>query len=121
MNDSSDPKKMREDVAIHYFRLVDAADHAVLDLLSGDARMFLPKSGLAAGKDQTGAFVQGLGRGISKIERDIPGFTVPPSRNHVVIEGAVKGTTASGVDFPDRVSSFGLFRVARGESVRNSM
>ncbi|MFI6357997.1 nuclear transport factor 2 family protein [Streptomyces sp. NPDC050743] len=108
MNGSSDLKKTREEVAIHYFRLVDATDPAVLDLFTDDARMFFPKFGFAAGKDQIGTFAQGPGRGISKIEHDIPGFTVLSSGNHVAVE-AVKGTTASGVDFPDRVSSFGLF------------
>ncbi|GFN01174.1 hypothetical protein Sfulv_59840 [Streptomyces fulvorobeus] len=31
------------------------------------------------------------------------------SGSHVVVEGAEKGTTTSGVDFPDGVYSFGLF------------
>ncbi|GAB3974710.1 hypothetical protein GCM10029978_057000 [Actinoallomurus acanthiterrae] len=109
MHDSSDLQKAREESAINYFRLVDAADPAVLDLFTDDAQMFFPKFGFATGKDQIGAFAQGLGRGISAIEHDIPGFIVLSSGNYVVIEGAVKGTTTSGVAFPDGVSSFGLF------------
>ncbi|MFJ6902718.1 nuclear transport factor 2 family protein [Streptomyces griseoluteus] len=109
MNSSSDLGKIREEVAVNYFRLVDAADPAVLDLFTEDARMFFPKFGFATGKDQIGAFAQGLGRGISKIEHDIAGFTVLSSGNLVVIEGVVKGTTTSGVNFPDGVSSYGLF------------
>lgn len=40
MHDSSDLQKAREEAAINYFRLVDAADPAVLDLFTDDARMF---------------------------------------------------------------------------------
>lgn len=109
MNGRNDLQKRREEAAINYFRMVDAADPAVLDLFTENAQMFFPKFGFATGKGQIGAFAQGLGRGISAIEHDIAGFTVLSSGNYVVIEGAVKGTTASGVAFPDGVSTFGLF------------
>ncbi|MDX2642230.1 nuclear transport factor 2 family protein [Streptomyces sp. NBC_00510] len=109
MNGTSDLQRAREEAAVNYFRLVDAADPAVLDLFVDNARMFFPKFGFATGKDQIGAFAQGLGRGISAIEHDIPGFTVLSSGNYVVVEGSVKGTTTSGVAFPDGVSSYGLF------------
>ncbi|MGY5034075.1 nuclear transport factor 2 family protein [Streptomyces sp. 900116325] len=109
MNGGSELQEARQEAAINYFRLVDAGDPAVSDLFTDNAQMFFPKFGFATGKDQIGAFAQGLGRGISAIEHDIPGLTVLSSGNYVVIEGEVKGTTTSGVAFPDGVSSYGLF------------
>ena len=109
MNATSAILKRREETAINYFRMVDAGDPALIDLFTDDAHMFYPKLGIASGKAQIGAFAQGLGRGIASLEHDINGFTVLSSGNHVIVEGTEKGTTASGVDFPDGVSSFGLF------------
>lgn len=97
------------DVAVQYFRLVDSGDPSVIDLFTDDAQMFYPKFGYARGKEQIGAFARGLGRGISRLQHEIDGFTVITSGNYVVIEGAENGVTTSGVDFPDQTSSFGLF------------
>ncbi|MFI5841182.1 nuclear transport factor 2 family protein [Catenuloplanes sp. NPDC051500] len=102
-------QKRREEIAVDYFRMVDAGNPAVVDLFTEDARMFYPKFGIASGKAQIGAFAQGLGRGIASLEHEIDGFTVLSSGNYVIVEGAEKGTTTSGVNFPDGVSSFGLF------------
>ncbi|GAA3021452.1 nuclear transport factor 2 family protein [Streptomyces fulvorobeus] len=109
MNGHSDTRKRREEIAIRYFRMVDAGNPAVIDLFTEDARLFYPKFGLARGKEQIGAFAQGLARGIASLEHEIEDFTVLTSGSHVVVEGAEKGTTTSGVDFPDGVYSFGLF------------
>ncbi|MEU8836966.1 MULTISPECIES: nuclear transport factor 2 family protein [Streptomyces] len=109
MNGNRDLQKRREETVINYFRMVDAGNPAVIDIFTDDAQMFFPKFGIAIGKEQIGAFAQGFGRGISAIEHDIPGFTVLSSGNYVIVEGAVKGMTASGVAFPDGVSSYGLF------------
>ncbi|MEU6140236.1 nuclear transport factor 2 family protein [Streptomyces sp. NPDC047081] len=109
MSAVSDIQKRRQEIAISYFRMVDAGNPAVVDFFTEDARMFYPKFGIARGKAQIGAFTQGLARGIASLEHEIDGFTVLSSGNHVIVEGAEKGTTTSGVDFPDGVSSFGLF------------
>lgn len=109
MNGTGGIQKRREEIAIDYFRMVDAGDPAVIDIFTDDAQMFYPKFGIAIGKAQIGAFAQGLGRGIASLTHEIDGFTVLSSGNHVIIEGMERGTTASGVDFPDGVSSFGLF------------
>ena len=109
MNATSDIQKRREEIAVNYFRMVDAGHPAVVDFFTEDAQMFYPKFGIARGKAQIGAFAQGLGRGIASLEHLIEGFTVLSSGNYVIVEGAEKGTTPSGVDFPDGVSSFGLF------------
>ncbi|WP_328891669.1 MULTISPECIES: nuclear transport factor 2 family protein [unclassified Streptomyces] len=109
MNGNSDLQKRREEIVINYFRMVDAGNPAVIDIFTDDAQMFYPKFGFAVGKAQIGAFAQGLGRGIASLEHEIDGFTVLSSGNYVIVEGAENGTTTSGVDFPDGVSSFGLF------------
>lgn len=109
MNADSDIQKRREETAINYFRMVDAGNPAVIDVFTEDAHMFYPKFGIARGKAQIGAFAQGLGRGIASLKHEIEGFTVLTSGNHVIVEGVERGTTTSGVDFPDGVSSFGLF------------
>ncbi|MFJ8009530.1 nuclear transport factor 2 family protein [Streptomyces fagopyri] len=102
-------KETREEVAVRYFRLVDSADPAILDLFTDDAQMFFPKFGIAFGKDQIAAFAQGFAGQISSIQHDIPGLTVISSGNYVVTEGSVQGTTRSGAAFPDGKSSYGLF------------
>ncbi|MEU8951939.1 nuclear transport factor 2 family protein [Streptomyces sp. NPDC048489] len=102
-------QEAREEVAVRYFRLVDAADPAILDLFTDDAQMFFPKFGIATGKDQIAAFAQGFAREISSIQHDIPGLTVISSGNFVVTEGSVRGATGSGAAFPDGESSYGLF------------
>lgn len=109
VNAAIDIQKRREEIAINYFRMVDAGNPEVIDLFTEDARMFYPKFGIAKGKAQIGAFAQGLGRGVASLEHDIGGLTVLSSGDYVIVEGAEKGTTTSGVDFPDGVSSFGLF------------
>lgn len=109
MNATRDTQTRREEIVINYFRMVDAGDPALIDIFTEDAQMFYPKFGFASGKAQIGAFAQGLGRGITSLEHDIEGFTVLSSGNHVIVEGEERGTTTSGVDFPDGVSSFGLF------------
>ncbi|WP_413105500.1 nuclear transport factor 2 family protein [Streptomyces sp. Inha503] len=109
MNANSDIQKRREEIAINYFRMVDAGNSAVIDIFTEDAHMFYPKFGIARGKAQIGAFAQGLGRGIASLEHEIESFTVLSSGNYVIVEGAERGKTTSGVDFPDGVSSFGLF------------
>ncbi|MFG2481034.1 nuclear transport factor 2 family protein [Streptomyces fagopyri] len=102
-------QEKREEVAVRYFRLVDSADPAILDLFTDDAQMFFPKFGIATGKDQIAAFAQGFAGQISSIQHDIPGLTVISSGNYVVTEGSVRGTTKSGAAFPDGKSSYGLF------------
>ncbi|KUN25471.1 hypothetical protein AQJ23_16450 [Streptomyces antibioticus] len=109
MNTTSDIQKRREETAVNYFRMVDAGNPAVIDLFTDDARMFYPKLGIARGKAQIAAFAQGLGREIASLTHEIEGFTVLTSGNHVIVEGMERGTTTSGVDFPDGISSFGLF------------
>ncbi|MFF1542191.1 nuclear transport factor 2 family protein [Streptomyces sp. NPDC058291] len=109
MNAISDIQKLREEIAVNYFRMVDAGDPAVIDVFTEDAQMFYPKFGIARGKAQIGAFAQGLGREITSLEHEIESFTVLTSGSYVIVEGAERGTTMSGVDFPDGVSSFGLF------------
>ncbi|MFJ5520461.1 hypothetical protein ACIQB4_25815 [Streptomyces griseoluteus] len=88
---------------------MDAADPAVVDPFAADARMFFPKFGFATRRDRIGPSRRGWARGISKTERDIAGFNVLSSGNFVVVEGAVKRATTWGVNFPDGVSSYGLF------------
>ncbi|MFF1605860.1 nuclear transport factor 2 family protein [Streptomyces mirabilis] len=109
MNSDNALQAAREEVAVRYFRLVDSADPAILDLFTDDAQMFFPKFGIDIGKDQIAAFAQGFAGKISSIQHDIPGLNVISSGNCVVTEGSVQGTTASGVAFPDGTSSFGLF------------
>jgi hypothetical protein len=106
---TSDIQKHREEITVDYFRRVDVGDPTVIDLFTEDAQMFYPKFGFAQGKAQIGAFAQGLNRGLASLRHEIEGFTVLSSGNYVVVEGAENGTTRSGVDFPDGVSSFGLF------------
>ncbi|MFG2481033.1 nuclear transport factor 2 family protein [Streptomyces fagopyri] len=109
MNDTGDIQKRREEIVINYFHMVDAGDPAVIDIFTENAQMFYPKFGIAIGKAQIGAFAHGLGRGIASLTHEIDGFTVLSSGNYVIVEGTERGTTASGVDFPDGVASFGLF------------
>ncbi|MEV0952095.1 nuclear transport factor 2 family protein [Promicromonospora sp. NPDC050249] len=109
MSTIGDTGKRREEIAIDYFRRVDAGDPTVIDLFTQDAQMFYPKFGFARGRAQIGAFAQGLNLGIATLQHEIEGFTVLSSGNYVVVEGAENGTTRSGVDFPDGVTSFGLF------------
>lgn len=109
MNDQADLDQRRKQVAIDYFRLVDAGDPAVLDLFADDASMFFPKLGVARGKEQIGAFAQGIGEWVSSLNHDIDTFNVLTVGNTVVVEGSEGGRTASGVDFPDGVATFGLF------------
>lgn len=106
---TNDQASSLEAVAQQYFRLVDAGDPAVIELFTDDAQMFYPKFGYARGKQQIGAFAQGLGRGVSSLEHEIDDFAYITSGSRVVVEGAEHGTTVSGVEFPDGVSSFGLF------------
>ncbi|MCX5181196.1 nuclear transport factor 2 family protein [Streptomyces sp. NBC_00268] len=109
MNGTSDIQKRREEIVIDYFHMADAGNPAVIDLFTDDAQMFYPKFGIANGKAQIGAFAQGLGRGIASLQHEFDRFTVLSSGNYVTVEGAERGTTASGIEFPDGVSSFGLF------------
>jgi hypothetical protein len=99
----------REDITRQYFRLADAGDPAIIDLFTDDAQMFYPKFGYARGKAQIGAFAGGLGRGVASLRHDLDGFTIVSAGDYVVIEGTERGTTATGVNFPDDKSSFGLF------------
>lgn len=109
MDTTSDIQARREQIAVDYFRRVDAGDPSVTDLFTQDAVMFYPKFGFARGKAQIAAFAQGLARGIAELEHEIEGFTVISSGNHVVVEGVEHGTTTSGVTFPDGAFTYGLF------------
>ena len=107
--EQNDQTEHLKDIAKQYFRAVDAGDPGVLDLFTDDAQMFYPKFGYARGKAQIGAFAQGLGRGVPLLEHEIDDFVYIAAGSRVVVEGAEHGTTATGVTFPDGVSSFGLF------------
>ncbi|PZA21310.1 nuclear transport factor 2 family protein [Modestobacter versicolor] len=102
-------KSKLEDVAVQYFRLVDAGDPAVIDLFVDDAQMFYPKFGHARGKAEIGAFARGLARGVSRLQHELDDFNVIAVGSYVVVEGAEHGRTSSGIDFPDGTSSFGVF------------
>jgi hypothetical protein len=102
-------KSELEEVAVQYFRLVDAGDPAVIDLFVDDAQMFYPKFGYARGKAEIGAFARGLSRGVSRLHHEIDDFNVIAIGEYVVVEGAEHGLTSSGIDFPDGRSSFGVF------------
>ena len=109
MSATSDIQARREQIAVDYFRKVDAGDPSVTDLFTPDAVMFYPKFGYARGPAQIAAFARGLARGIAELEHEIDGFTVLSSGDHVVVEGVERGTTTSGVTFPDGESTYGLF------------
>src|SRR5690606_41834188 len=76
MSATSDIQARREQIAVDYFRRVDAGDPAVTELFTPDAVMFYPKFGYARGPAQIAAFARGLARGIAELEHEIDGFTV---------------------------------------------
>jgi len=95
--------------ATEYFRHVDSANPAVLELFTDDATMYCPKLGLARGKAQIGLFAQGFGEEIVEIAHDIDNFSFYPSGDFVIVEGREKGKTKSAGAWPDGVYSQGLF------------
>ncbi|MFI5817244.1 nuclear transport factor 2 family protein [Streptomyces sp. RPA4-2] len=109
MNSNSDLQKKYEEIALSYFRLVDQGDPAIFDLFTDDAQMFFPKFGIATGKAQIAAFAQGFAGAIASIQHDESGLHVMASGNHVVVEGAGKGTLTSGATFPDDDPTSGMF------------
>lgn len=95
--------------ATEYFRRVDSANPAVLELFTDDATMYFPKLGFARGKVQIGLFAQGFGEEIVEIAHDIDNFRFYPSGDFVIVEGREKGKTKSAGAWPDGEYSQGLF------------
>jgi ketosteroid isomerase-like protein len=95
--------------AVTYFRYVDSADPAVLDLFTDDASMFFPKFGIAQGKAAIAAFAVHFGTEVVRIAHDIDRFNIMRSGDFVIVEGTVAGELESGRTFPDGLYSFGMF------------
>ena len=94
---------------VTYFRYVDSADPAVLDLFTNDASMFFPKLGIAQGKAAIAAFAVHFGTEVVRIVHDIDKFNIMRSGDFVIVEGTVTGELKSGRTFPDGLHSFGMF------------
>lgn len=92
-----------------YFRRVDAADPALMDLFTDDVEFFFPKFGAARGKAAIAAFGQRMAAHLAEIGHDIEGLNFIVAGDRIAVEGREWGVTHAGRRWPDGVVSQGRF------------
>ncbi|HDZ8829890.1 TPA: nuclear transport factor 2 family protein [Aeromonas dhakensis] len=97
------------EIAIQYFKKVDAGDPSYLDLFSGNIDFFFPKFGQAKGKDSLVEFGNRIGSSLTSIWHDIDGFKITTAGNTVIVEGQEGGVMSDGTSWPDNNISMGRF------------
>ncbi|HEY2662045.1 MAG TPA: nuclear transport factor 2 family protein [Caulobacteraceae bacterium] len=84
------------EVAIQYFRLLDAGDARLFDLFAEDAEFYFPKYGRGVGKAALGEIAAQLGEVQASVEHDVGSYLFISSGERVVVEGTTKGVLKSG-------------------------
>lgn len=97
------------EIAIEYFKKVDAGDPSYLDLFSENVDFFFPKFGQAEGKDALVEFGNRIGSSLTSIRHDIDGFKITTAGNTVIVEGQEGGVMSDGTSWPDNNISMGRF------------
>lgn len=97
------------EIAIEYFKKVDAGDPSYLDLFSENVDFFFPKFGQAKGKDALVEFGKRIGSSLTSIWHDIDGFKITTAGNTVIVEGQEGGVMSDGTSWPDNNISMGRF------------
>ena len=93
---SSSIRPTNVEVAIEYFRLLDARDARLFDLFADDAEFYYPKYGRGVGKAALGEIAAKLGEVRASAEHDVESYLFLGSGEHLAVEGTTTGVLKDG-------------------------
>lgn len=96
----------RKSVALEYFERLDRSED-FFDLFADDAQVFLPKWGIANGREEFEKLFGDLASMISEVTHDYAYFNHVVQGDMVVVEGTSFGTTADGTEWRAGVTHAG--------------
>lgn len=95
-----------------YFELINNGQFntkAFADLFTEDVEIYYPKFGYAKGMEGIASFSQQVRKLITELYFEMDKFTYITNEKYVIVEGAEKGITRTGIQFPDGIVSHGKF------------
>lgn len=92
--------QQRIDIAMEYFRKLDAGDPTLEDLLTDDIQLYFPKFGMGYGKADLERASQGMMSTLRQIKHDFERMNILVAGDHVVVEGFEGGISANGTPWP---------------------
>jgi len=85
-----------KDLAMEYYRRLDAGSPDLMDIFHDDAEFYFPKFGISSGKSTFFDLLTGLGKVVTSIGHHLPDFKLNVLDNIVVVEGTTFGTLSDG-------------------------
>lgn len=95
-----------------YFELINNGQFNTqdfADLFTVEVEIYYPKFGYAKGMEGIARFSQHVRKLINELHFEMDKFTYIANEKYVIVEGAEKGITRTGIPFPDEIVSHGKF------------
>ena len=99
-------EEQRKSVALEYLKRIDRGEN-FFDLFADDAQVYLPKWGLANGRQEFEKLFADLASILKSIRHDYAYFNYIIQGDYVVVEGTSYGTTADGTEWRAGVTHAG--------------
>ena len=99
-------EEQRKSVALEYLKRIDRGEN-FFDLFADDAQVYLPKWGLANGRQEFEKLFADLASILKSIRHDYAYFNYILQGDYVVVEGTSYGTTADGAEWRAGVTHAG--------------
>lgn len=99
-------EEQRKSVALEYLKRIDRGEN-FFDLFADDAQVYLPKWGLANGRQEFEKLFADLASILKSIRHDYAYFNYILQGDYVVVEGTSYGTTADGTEWRAGVTHAG--------------
>jgi len=99
-------------IAQSYYALINNGEFNskdFFDLFTEDVEIFYPKFGHAIGIEGVKSFGQQVRQLVLELHFEMDQFTYIAKDKYVIVEGAEKGVTRNGIQFPDGIISHGKF------------
>ena len=119
---SLSPTPTPTEVALEYFRRLDAGDPSLIDLCDSEVAFYFPKFGVGRGIAQLGDLVGALGQVVGKMTHDMSRAVFVADGDRVVVEGVSSGELRDGRTWSAGETPAGrycnVFEVKGGKIVR---
>jgi len=116
------PASTATEVALEYFRRLDAGDPTLMDLYDPDVTFYFPKFGVGRGRAQLGEVGGALGQVVAAMAHDMSTATFVAAGDRVVVEGVSRGQLRDGRSWSGGETPAGrycnVFEVKGGKIVR---
>lgn len=95
-----------------YYEFINSGQfntNAFFDLFTEDVELYYPKFGYATGIEGITSFGQQVRKLVTDLHFEMDKFTYIINEQYIIVEGAEKGVTQNGIEFPDGIVSHGKF------------